>query len=340
MRVQSSARQPGVERRRQGRVARHDVGAEARGRLVLVGVDALRRAGDVGPQNADEVVRLPHLERAAGPQQAQVLLDEAVVLLRLDGQAHVLDHDQVELAAGQRPRHAVEVVVDKGPAHVAVGPRGVGAGPQRGQVDAGEGDAAVAAVLVAVAHDAPEARAAADLEHAPRLPLGQRRRAHGHAEELDQQQRAQRLAVELRQVAREGVRQRLVAEVRPAVAHQRPVVGRGGAGREQRRGAAGQQHRLGAGGGGFISTASAGGFAQDARLGPGGGFCPAAGVAVAVAAGRSAGDDVSDERQPLEVLGRGRAAPEDESLEVELDRRVYGRWTGMGIMTDEFIKAA
>ncbi len=211
------AEQPGIvvdkkciQGGRERRVGRHDVGAQRRCRVLLVILGGgpvtggrlllsllLCRGGRRGchlgrvrPQHADLVVALPDLEGAAGAEQAKVLVHHALLGDVGGGEAHVLDHDEVELVRRQRPGGLARVVAHEAPAHLAVRARRVrgreaAAGSHGPDVDAGEGDAGVALLgEVAVAHHAPEARAAADLEHTGRRLGSEAGRADGPAKDL------------------------------------------------------------------------------------------------------------------------------------------------------------
>ncbi len=180
------------------------------------------------------MVRLPNFQDAARPQEANVLVHEMLMLQVGGCQAHVLDHDEVKPFAVYGPGQLAHVVADKVPVHFGVG-LGAGGrrrahgrlgGRQRGNVHAGKGDVAVAAGLeVAMAHHGPEAGAAANLEDALGRALGKGGRAHRAAKDLDEQQGAHRLAVQLRQVGGQRVGQARVVEVGAAIAEDKGLGG-------------------------------------------------------------------------------------------------------------------
>jgi hypothetical protein len=69
-----------------------------------------------------------------------------------------------------------------------------------------------------MAHHAPESVAASNLEHPLRRPGFQRRVGHGSTVDLHEQQRLQRLPVELAQVERKRIWERRIFEVSVAIA--------------------------------------------------------------------------------------------------------------------------
>lgn len=210
-----------IMRHRHGSLRRHEVCAHGvdlgLGRVVGIATDVADNVRCMGQEHAKRVVAIPDLQDAAGLQDADVLVEDGLLehaRIRRD-QAHILGHDQVELIVAKGERDIAHIVLHKAPVHVVVG---IEIGCQRGHVEARKGDGVAATIgEMPVTHDAPESRSASDLEHALGRFGVEDGRADRAVEDLAEHHGAQRLAMQLCQVARQWIVQGRVAQVSAAV---------------------------------------------------------------------------------------------------------------------------